>query len=78
VRKDIPREDHGTTVDRPQLAKLMKALAPGDIVVTPAVGHPRNLCFPGVPFSDGSGRISRKLQWASATPERGWAATVAG
>src|SRR3954471_20819697 len=27
----------GTTVDRPQLAKLMKALAPGDIVITPAV-----------------------------------------
>ena len=27
----------GTTVDRPQLAKLMKALAPGDVVITPAV-----------------------------------------
>src|SRR5580700_3448571 len=27
----------GTTADRPQLAKLMKALAPGDIVITPAV-----------------------------------------
>jgi DNA invertase Pin-like site-specific DNA recombinase len=27
----------GTTADRPQLQKLMKALAPGDIVITPAV-----------------------------------------
>ena len=27
----------GTTVDRPQLQKLMKALAPGDVVITPAV-----------------------------------------
>ena len=27
----------GTTANRPQLAKLMKALAPGDVVVTPAV-----------------------------------------
>src|SRR3954454_21737761 len=27
----------GTTADRPQLAKLMKALAPGDIVIIPAV-----------------------------------------
>src|SRR5215813_9623423 len=27
----------GATADRPQLAKLMKALAPGDIVITPAV-----------------------------------------
>jgi DNA invertase Pin-like site-specific DNA recombinase len=27
----------GTTADRHQLAKLMKALAPGDIVITPAV-----------------------------------------
>src|ERR1700720_3920656 len=27
----------GTTADRPQLAKLMNALAPGDVVITPAV-----------------------------------------
>ena len=27
----------GTTSDRPQLAKLIKALAPGDVVITPAV-----------------------------------------
>jgi DNA invertase Pin-like site-specific DNA recombinase len=26
----------GTTPDRPQLAKLMKALAPGDVVIIPA------------------------------------------
>jgi len=27
----------GTTADRPQLKRLMKALAPGDVVITPAV-----------------------------------------
>jgi DNA invertase Pin-like site-specific DNA recombinase len=27
----------GTTVDQPQLGKLMKALAPGDVLITPAV-----------------------------------------
>jgi DNA invertase Pin-like site-specific DNA recombinase len=27
----------GTTANRPQLKKLMKALAPGDVVITPAV-----------------------------------------
>jgi DNA invertase Pin-like site-specific DNA recombinase len=27
----------GTTADRPRLQKLMKALAPGDVVITPAV-----------------------------------------
>jgi DNA invertase Pin-like site-specific DNA recombinase len=27
----------GTTVDRPQLGKLMKRLAPGEVVITPAV-----------------------------------------
>jgi DNA invertase Pin-like site-specific DNA recombinase len=30
----------GTTADRPQLAKLMKALVPGDVVITSAVDHP--------------------------------------
>ena len=30
----------GTTADRPQLAKLMKRLAPGDVVITPAVDRP--------------------------------------
>ena len=29
----------GTTADRPQLQKLMQALAPGDVVITPAVGR---------------------------------------
>ena len=28
-----------TTTDRPQLAKLMKRLAAGDVVITPAVGR---------------------------------------
>ena len=27
----------GTTADRPQLTKLIKALTPGDVVITPAV-----------------------------------------
>jgi DNA invertase Pin-like site-specific DNA recombinase len=27
----------GTTTDRPQLQRLMKAIAPGDVVITPAV-----------------------------------------
>jgi DNA invertase Pin-like site-specific DNA recombinase len=31
------RKSPGTTADRPQLAKLMKALTPGDVVITPAV-----------------------------------------
>jgi DNA invertase Pin-like site-specific DNA recombinase len=36
--KNIFREKiTGTTADRPQLARLMKALAPGDVVITPAV-----------------------------------------
>jgi DNA invertase Pin-like site-specific DNA recombinase len=30
----------GTTADRPQLAKLMKALVPGDVVITSAVDRP--------------------------------------
>jgi DNA invertase Pin-like site-specific DNA recombinase len=36
--KNIFREKiTGTTADRPQLAKLIEALAPGDVVITPAV-----------------------------------------
>jgi DNA invertase Pin-like site-specific DNA recombinase len=36
--KNIYREKiTGTAADRPQLQKLMKALAPGDLVITPAV-----------------------------------------
>jgi DNA invertase Pin-like site-specific DNA recombinase len=36
--KNIFREKiTGTTADRPQLGKLMKRLAPGDVVMTPAV-----------------------------------------
>jgi hypothetical protein len=30
----------GTTADRPQLKALMKRLAPGDVVITPAVDRP--------------------------------------
>jgi hypothetical protein len=33
----------GTTADRPQLGELMKRLAPGDVVITPAVEKP-SLC----------------------------------
>jgi hypothetical protein len=34
----------GTTADRPQLQKLMKALAPGDVVITPAVDRTTPCC----------------------------------
>src|ERR1700720_2408083 len=37
MRKSVPRQITGTTADRPQLAALMKKLAPGDVVITPAV-----------------------------------------
>jgi DNA invertase Pin-like site-specific DNA recombinase len=37
VEKAFRENITGTTADRPQLAKLMKALAPGDVVITPAV-----------------------------------------
>jgi Resolvase, N terminal domain len=37
VRKDIREKITGTTPDRPQLARLMKALIPSDMVITPAV-----------------------------------------
>jgi DNA invertase Pin-like site-specific DNA recombinase len=30
----------GTTADRPQLAQLMMALVPGDVVITPTVARP--------------------------------------
>jgi DNA invertase Pin-like site-specific DNA recombinase len=40
VRKGVPRKITGTTADRPQLAKLMKALVPGDVVITSAVDRP--------------------------------------
>src|ERR1700722_12125981 len=36
-RKIFREKITGTTADWPQLAKLMKALAPGDVVITPAV-----------------------------------------
>ena len=37
-REKVLREKiTGTTADRPQLGKLMKRLAPGDVVITPAV-----------------------------------------
>src|SRR5690348_15441127 len=35
--KVFPEKISGTTADCPQLVKLMKALAPGDVVITPAV-----------------------------------------
>jgi DNA invertase Pin-like site-specific DNA recombinase len=41
MRKGVPRKITGTTADRPQLAKLMKALASGDVVITPAVDRCR-------------------------------------
>jgi DNA invertase Pin-like site-specific DNA recombinase len=37
VRQGFREKITGTTADRPQLQKLMKALAPGDVVITPAV-----------------------------------------
>ncbi len=33
----------GTTADRPQLRKLMAVLAPGDVVITPAVDRLRGI-----------------------------------
>src|SRR5271166_6320119 len=36
-RKIFREKITGTTADRPQLGKLMKKLAPGDVVITPAV-----------------------------------------
>ena len=38
--KGVSREDHRHHGRRVQLAKLMKALAPGDVVITPAVDRP--------------------------------------
>jgi DNA invertase Pin-like site-specific DNA recombinase len=37
VRDDIPREDHRHDRRPAAASKLMKALAPGDVVITPAV-----------------------------------------
>jgi DNA invertase Pin-like site-specific DNA recombinase len=37
ARAPCVREITGTTADRPQLKKLMAVLAPGDVVITPAV-----------------------------------------
>ena len=37
MRKVFREKIIGTTADRPQLAALMKKLAPGDVVITPAV-----------------------------------------
>ena len=35
--KIFREKTNGTTADRPQLGKLMKKLAPGHVVITPAV-----------------------------------------
>jgi DNA invertase Pin-like site-specific DNA recombinase len=37
LRKGFREKITGTTADRPQLKKLMAVLAPGDVVITPAV-----------------------------------------
>jgi DNA invertase Pin-like site-specific DNA recombinase len=37
MRKVFREKITGTTADRPQLKKLMRDLAPGDVVITPAV-----------------------------------------
>ena len=37
AKKVFRQKITGTTADRPQLAKLMEKLAPGDVVITPAV-----------------------------------------
>ena len=37
VQKIFREKVTGTTADRPQLSKLMKRLAPGDVVITPSV-----------------------------------------
>ena len=36
---DLPRESQRRSADRPQLAKLMAALKPGDIVTVTATDH---------------------------------------
>ena len=37
MRKVFREKITGTTADRPQLRKMMAALGPGDVVITPAV-----------------------------------------
>ena len=68
----------GTTADRPQLAKLMKALAPGDIVITPAVDR---RALPSPSEHDGAGRRRADTVMASVSqpaPALAWCAIAAG
>jgi DNA invertase Pin-like site-specific DNA recombinase len=55
----------GTTADRPQLRKLMAAIAPGDVVVIPAVDHLSRTG--GRKCASGSTRASRSAVSPAAT-----------